>query len=225
MKKFLFLTLFLLTLFTSKAESYNTFSLSYENIQLWTGGKSLKTETDYLNGFGLQYNHGIGLGEKPMNIEVGLKLNFDFNYDSYKIITAKYKDTFFFMQMNIPISYIYNFTLSEKCRLAPYAGLDFNVNLIANNTLTDPNDVSVTNSLFKKQAYEGEEFSWINNKWKRFQMGWHIGLRFIYEKYYLGLEYGTEFMPIGSNTFKLNDEVYKYNTKTGNLSINLGYYF
>ena len=31
--------------------------------------------------------------------------------------------------------------------------------------------------------------------WNRFQMGWHIGAGLQYNAFYLGVEYGTDFIP------------------------------
>lgn len=77
-----------------------------------------------------------------------------------------------------------------------------------------------------------------NLTWKRFQMGWQIGVNFEYGRYCLGLEYGLDFLPAYSHKWKYSDEIYVpgagyvdvplvYNTRvnTGTFRLSLGYRF
>ncbi len=37
--------------------------------------------------------------------------------------------------------------------------------------------------------------------WNRFQMGWHVGVGFQYKPFYLGVHYGTDFIPAYKHKF------------------------
>ena len=45
-----------------------------------------------------------------------------------------------------------------------------------------------------------------DGQWKRFQLGWHIGVGATYKAFYLGLSYGTDFMELAK---KLNTSTFK----------------
>ena len=56
---------------------------------------------------------------------------------------------------------------------------------------------------YASRAYDDDEEDWgdyddyaADYKWKRFQMGWHIGARASYNSWTLGLRYGLDFMEI-----------------------------
>ena len=232
MKKILFLGLLGIIGVTAQAENYSTLSVSYDNTQLWYGDNrgndgglgaiGVDGNKSSLNGFGLQYNYGIGLGSKPMNIEVGLKWNMGFKSAS---ITENYYGDFYenkfstqFMRLSIPVSYIYHFHVNDMFAIAPYAGLDFRFNLLAKTKWKGYEDGELD--------YE-ESWSWFDKAEmgddvsKRFQMGWHVGVRFEVKKCFLGVEYGTDFMPFWTSKW----EGEKSHINTGNLAVSVGYKF
>lgn len=57
--------------------------------------------------------------------------------------------------------------------------------------------------------------------WNRFQMGWHIGVGVNFNKYYLGVQAGTDFIPFYSH----NSNGYKPKVNTVDCKISLGYTF
>lgn len=82
-EKFLFSVLLLCMGVPLNAENYSTLSVSYSNTQLLDGDNmgdkeelgfiGVELNSSSLKGFGLQYNYGIGLGSKPMSLEVRVK--------------------------------------------------------------------------------------------------------------------------------------------------------
>lgn len=226
----------------AEAQNYSLVALSYDNTQLWYGDnqgykKGLEamgheSNSASLNGFGIQYSYGIGITDKPMNIEVGVKWNMGFNGVTQKEgddgYSLEYKYRTQFMRLGIPVSYIYHIPVNDMFKIAPYAGIDFHFNLLAKTKITgtlsymgESESSDQTYNWFKKDGDEGVG----DNTFKRFQMGWHIGVRFEYKKLFLGVEYGTDFMPVMSTKVTYDDETYKSHINTGNLAINLGCYF
>lgn len=241
MKKVLLICALALGCAAAQAESYNLVSLSYDNTQLWFGSSD-NMENDglmmmghnsnsaSLNGFGIQYSRGIPLTSLPMNLEVGLKWSMGFNDKSYNETagsgTFKTSYSTSMMRLAIPVSYIYHFSVGNGFKVAPYAGLDFRFNLLMKTKVEES---------YGNQK-DSETFSWFSKKdmgfdnneslpTKRFQMGWHIGARLEWHKAFLGLEYGTDFMPFWSYKIEAGPFTYKNHINTGNFSLSLGYMF
>lgn len=61
--------------------------------------------------------------------------------------------------------------------------------------------------------------------WNRFQMGWHVGVGFQYKPIYLGVQYGTDFIPAYSHKYTYDGESETAKINTGNLKVTLGYVF
>lgn len=262
MKKVLLLGLLGVAAVAAQAENYSTVAISYDNTQLWYGDNfPVKSEfglstvgvagnSSSLNGFGLQYNYGIGLGDKPMNIEVGVKwsmgfLNKSYTYDEfiqnfnpedydgpYEVEgNSKYNTTM--MRVGIPVSYIYHFNINDDFAIAPYAGIDFKFNVLAKTKVKTDftykgydvyfDDYTIN---WMKGKYEGHDFEGVDDEYtkfekaKVFQMGWHVGVRAEWKKLFLGIEYGTDFMPFWSE--KYEGTSYKSHINTGNLAISVG---
>lgn len=230
--------------FSSSAENYSTIELSYDNTQIsankpkMLGGFGIdKGKSFSLNGVGLQYNYGIGVSRLPMNVEIGLKLSAGFNGKTLitngGIRENKYNTQL--IRLAIPVSYIYHIPVKDSFSIAPYVGLDFRFNLIANTKYSskflvpdgeggydieeeDDEDVDTGGSWFDKTKHG---FTTAN----RFQMGWHIGARFEFSKVFIGIEYGTDFIPFLSYTTKDGNKDKKNTFNTGNLAVGIGYKF
>ena len=71
-----------------------------------------------------------------------------------------------------------------------------------------------------EDAMDGDD-----NTWNRFQMGWHVGVGFQYKPIYLGVQYGTDFIPAYSHKYTYDGESETYKINTGNLKVTLGYVF
>ncbi len=64
-----------------------------------------------------------------------------------------------------------------------------------------------------------------DNTWNRFQMGWQVGVGVNYERYYLGVQVGTDFIPAYSHKFEYGGESVKCKVNTTNVKVSLGYTF
>lgn len=156
-----------------------------------------------LSGFGIEYTHGFGLGSN-MFIEGGLKFNMGFKKYSKEKVDLNYS----FSRLSIPVSYAYRFNCGDKLAFTPYAGLDFRFNLTGQSKLSY-GDEKETQNWFKKDDTDPT--------FKRFQMGWHIGVRAEYSRIFANVNFGTDFLPAWKY------EKYKYSTL--NFTFGLGYRF
>lgn len=206
---------------------YNLFGVSYDNTHL--SNKYGVFEDDKgagYNGFGLEYTHGFGLSHSlPMHIELGAKFNLGFyslsDKDSYGHYDYKYTFSSRLMRLSIPVSYAYSIAIGDNMAITPYIGLDFRFNLLANGTSKEEEylyDDFMDEDKYSWSFFDKEEMD--DETWQRFQMGWHIGVRFAIEKVFLGINYGTDFMPI----YKDPDSS-KYNVNSQNLAVTLGIRF
>lgn len=198
----------------ANAEGYNRVALSYD-MQHFSMNKEYtgtdKSEGRNLNGFGVAYTHGFGVAEN-MFVETGLGFNAGFGTES----EGDYKQKMQNMNFKVPVNYVYRFNVADGITIAPYAGINFKLNVATK--LRDEYDGQKGDwvSVFDKDKMEGDDFTW-----NRFQMGWQVGVGFSYAKYYLGIQYGTDFIPAYSHKF--DGGTPKVNSS--NLNIAVGYTF
>lgn len=212
--------------------SYNRISLSYENTGLTANkqfGDFIEDEDHIsMNGFGVQYLHGFSLSRKlPMFIEVGGKLSMVFGSndgeeveidDEYMKLQLKTQ----LMSLSVPVNYSYKFAINDKFAISPYVGLNFKLHLLGR--MKNHIDASID----IEDYIEDYEENWVNifsdddedgmgdsdYTFNRFQMGWHVGVGFQISKLYLGVQYGTDFIPAYS--YK------KAKVNSGNLAVSVG---
>lgn len=192
--------------------SYNIIGLSYDYTSL--NGKNFEfaeNKSMGLNGFGIEYIHGFSLSSTtPLFLELGAKLNMGFG----KATSPEDSESFVKVQnlrVNIPVSLAYRYSIGSNMAITPFVGLDFRVNVL-------------------NRANDGDEYGWYSlfdkdevgdDTWNRFQMGWHLGARFEYEKISLAVSGGTDFI----KAFSYKEDGYKSHVSTGNLAVTLGYRF
>lgn len=250
MKKFIMAAVLLsagVSMAVAQNSDYNRVGISYDNTSYsFNDLMKLDQEMDGVstNGVGINYIHGFSVSSSlPIFVETGLNLNFGFGS---KNIGAKEEEDGYWMQakykfqninLQVPVNFVYRFNVMDDFSIAPYVGLNFKLNLVSKDkTKFDHN--------FPSDAFDAEDMEWLDGKWRnlfnsneenmdgkdytwnRFQMGWHIGVGFQYKPFYLGVQYGTDFIPAYKHKFEYEgvpSETYKVNT--GNLKITLGYCF
>lgn len=222
---------------SAMAQDYNRVAISYDNTRYSAGG-DMKTimgdDKSYsTNGFGLNYIHGFSLSSSlPMFLEVGGNVNFNFYGKSERPEGAEndYKYQFQNINLQIPVNYTWRFNVVEDFTIAPYAGINFKFNFMQRDRFyydskdTSDDDKKWTNLMSDKE--DGGMGS-KDETWNMFQMGWQVGVNFQYSNWVLGVQYGTDFIPVRSHTFKgeEGEKDYKERINTGNLKLSVGYCF
>lgn len=164
--------------------AYNRISLSYRNVHFSAEGSGVS-----YNGGSFDYIHGFSVSKKlPIYVQTGASLGFTTKdtgsgaYGGYATI-------------DVPVSAAYRFEIpNTPLVLLPYLGLDFKGNIIGTSDVA-----SDTQEWFSKYDY------------RRFQLGWNLGVGLLYKKLYFGLGYGTDFIQIAK----------KVNTGTFQVSLGL----
>lgn len=186
--------------------AYNLVGISYTNIGL----DPEESSNISMNGFSIGYTHGFSISKKlPLFIETGVKFSLGIHsdseryYDDYEDYGFKATVTEKLASLSVPVNVAYKYSINDQFSIKPYLGLNVKVNVLGSTTY--------------KVDHEKETMNWYDNDndgyFKRFQMGWHIGVGAQYSKYYLGLDYGTDFI-------KLADEI-----SSGTFNLTLGYSF
>ncbi len=219
-------------------DPYDRFSLSYDNTHL---GANDKLEGYFngedamnLNGFGLEYIHGFSVSKTlPMFIETGIKFQIGFgsvSNDDYSV-SGYYGDIELIqkgqqMSFSVPVNFTYRFPLGDQMNIAPYFGLNFKIHALGrmkevakfeDDDLQDQWDDEYADEIKWYSVFDKKDMGDKDATWNRFQMGWHIGAGFSYKAFYVGLQYGTDFI----SAFKYK----KYAINTGNLAIKVGLNF
>lgn len=180
---------------------------------------------DYsLNGFTAGYTVDFNVASSmPLYVGTGIDWHFLFrsktynDSQTYNAITANVKTTF--INLTVPVNLSYMVPLTRKFSLTPQLGLDFRVQVYGNQKtkvnvpgakIASPADAAGFTAgsvnLFSRSQLG-------NDALRRFQLGWHAGLKLKYDSFVVGISYGTDFV-------KLRNEL-----GSSNLMVNLGYMF
>lgn len=233
MKKLFIAAAFIAATVSMNAQDYNRVALSYDYTGLGFNKEmdffgTEKAETIGQNGFGLNYAHGFGVATN-MFVEVGANVDFLFGSRTEKGNGEEAKFKTQNINLQVPVNYVYRFNIADGVSIDPYVGINFKLHF-TEKYKTDYKDLEDPEysrdgkwiSVFDKgeDAMDGKD-----NTWNRFQMGWQVGVGVNYERYYLGVQVGTDFIPAYSHKFEYGGESVKCKVNTTNVKVSLGYTF
>lgn len=206
---------------------YNRAELSYDNTS-YSFNKDMNSDDANFsaNGFGLNYLHGFKVSRTlPMYVEAGLNINFDFSCKNLaEIGNAKIDQKFQNINFQIPVNYTYHFHTGKGFTIAPYAGLNFKINAISRMKIAGSGDLDDIDGDYEDEwtnLLSEEDMGNKDATWNCFQMGWHVGVGAEFRKIYLGLQYGTDFIP----AYGYKEDDFNARINTGNFRLMVGYTF
>ena len=212
---------------------WNRVYVQYNPLKMKTDVSDVEDRS--FKGFTVGYSRGIHVAkELPLFVETGIGATVAFNTtdseDNEELGAYEYdlKQKTTLAYLSVPVNMAYKFTTGNgRLHITPYAGLTLKVNIVGKSKLELDTDEEVSSreekyfwerledygvrqeaNLFDKKEAGGKDA-----QWKRFQMGWQVGLGLTYNSLYVGVGYTSDFM-----------ELYK-KTKTGTATITLGYSF
>ena len=173
-------------------EGWGSFYVQYNPATFSVDGG---TDID-LSGVSIGYNRAFGISRSvPIYIATGLGVQYlwcsedailglDGDYD---FLYGRIKCHLVSLKLPVNLMYAYDFPNSD-ISVAPYVGLDFRYNVFGVSQETSEYS-SVWYNLFDDDDMYGNAF-------KRFQVGWHIGVNLNVNKVMLGVSYGSDFSEI-----------------------------
>lgn len=205
-------------------EDYNTIYLQ------WNPSSLVPKEGDSYSftGFSAGYNHAFSVSQNiPLYVEAGIGIQYSFwsgdTYFPYKMGERNYEEKIKdckikLLSAKVPLSIAYKFEIPNSfISIIPNAGIDLRFNFLAK--LNNDNWKESINLFDEDLSYlinEGGYDFKLRETWKRFQVGWHVGVNVMFNNtFMIGGSYGTDFTTIWN--------YFDCKMRTG--SITLGYCF
>lgn len=209
------------TVSKAPAEGWNTFYVQWNPM---TVAVDMKGADDLsVNAFSVGYNKAFGIAKgTPLFVEAGIGLQYMFKTDEepyedneemddygWQVSGDKYS----MLSAKVPVSLAYCWTLPNgKVDLIPNVGIDLRFNVFGKKNAQfevgskydgdekedyeEMNDSPADKNLFDKDDMGSKDATW-----KRFQIGWHIGVNARFnQRLLLGLSYGTDFSELCKKT-------------------------
>lgn len=184
---------------TVSSDGWSTLYLQYNPMTFDADGGDLD-----FTGFTFGFNRAISLSSStPLFIEVGGALtyayysededygyDYDYDYDyGYDYDGTEYKVNVW--SLKVPVSLTYDWQVADKISILPYAGLTFRYNLAGKYKVEYDGDEIDAN------LFDDDEMG--DSAFKRFQIGWQIGVNAKFNKFLVGLSYGSDFSEIADD--------------------------
>ena len=173
------------------------------------------------HGVSLGYIYGANIVDSlPLYLEFGGNFQYSFGKEESEDDYASYKYKLNMYSLNVPVNLAFRFGFNDnKVEITPYLGLNFRVNLAANmkeeyemvEDYYGESSGSSDENLFDSDEERGDIF-------KRFQVGFNVGVNFAFSGFNIGVGYTTDFNKICSAL----DE---YDGKLGVTTISVGFAF
>ena len=200
----------------ASTDGWGTFYVQYNPVKM-----SYKDDDDdnlSFKGFSVGYDHAFSVSKSiPLFVEAGLGLQYLTYKDEEDDEYYSYEDKVNMLSLKVPVSLVYRWDIpGGKVSLMPFAGIALRFNVMGKKTMTesygDGDSEEEEIDLFDKDDAE-EYFGDEDYAWKRFQMGWQIGVKASISNFVLGVSYGGDFSEITEDA------------KLKTTSITLGYRF
>lgn len=204
---------------SSSSEGWSTFFVQYNPSKAVidvSGAEDLS-----FNGLTVGYSKAFAIAPgTPAYLEAGLAVQYSFatwNWKDdlkwYSITGADPDEKFTMFSAKVPVSLTYVIDLpNSSISLAPFAGVDFRLNAFGSmkteknvkSGYNEPDDDAWENQFgikVKKDMFDKKDMGSEDATFKRFQLGWHIGVNAYFNKqYFIGVSYGSDFSEIRKKT-------------------------
>ena len=154
-----------------------------------------KGDDQSFTGLSLGFSEAFGIAQSlPLFVECGLGLQYSFYSED---IEGYYEDCTMKVSMfsvKAPVNLVYKYCIpNSNIALCPYAGVNLRFN-VSGKEKYDYGDDEDEYNLFDEDDMD-------DYAWKRFQIGWQIGAKVMFNKSFtLGVSYGTDFSEICEKT-------------------------
>lgn len=177
---------------SSTAEGYNSVWVGYAPTTIKSTG-GLDVSISGINTFSFGVLHTAPLPNTPLLWEVGANLEYAHKKGSFILSDDATLNVF---AIKVPLNIVYALPLSDGIMAYPFLGL--NARGYLTGTLKEKDwddDVYYTVNIFSNDEddMDGDAF-------KRFSLGYQLGLRVGFSKYFASISYGGDFVKIAEDT-------------------------
>lgn len=197
---------------------FNTFDFTYSPVTFKEGNDNTSRETE-MNAVSLNWAQArVITPAYPIYLQYGVGLQYSWDTETDSSEDDDYyewssKATTSFLTAVIPVNVMYCFNVPQtSIALMPYAGLNLHGHILgqySSKTTYDGETESNKINFFSKDDM-GED-----NTYSRIGLGWQIGAKVAYNKYFFGIAYQG---PI-TNLYKKDE--YKLNSSQVNISVGI----
>ena len=217
-------------------DGWGTFYLQWNPSSIKVDMKNVDDQS--FTGFSVGYNRAFNIVKNtPLFLEAGAALQYSFYTEDNDDENAPEVKVNFF-SAKIPVSLMYKFDIpNSNVSLVPFAGVDFRFNISGKKKIEYENDEYDDDDDYYNgygYGYDDDDYDYPSDRsnkkdldlfdkkdmgskdatWKRFQVGWHIGLNaHLGSNFLLGVSYGSDFSELCKKT------------KIGTTSVTVGYRF
>lgn len=184
-------------------------------------------QSDNEKSFPLQ--HGISLGyiyganivdSLPLYLEFGGNFQYSFGKEEDENDYASNTCKLNMYSLNVPVNLAFRFGFNDnKVEITPYLGLNFRVNLAGNiKTETEYESDYADSDTTDRKLFDDSDEEMGKSAFKRFQVGFNVGVNLAFSGFNIGIGYTTDFNKICSASDK-------YDGKLGVTTISVGFAF
>lgn len=206
----------LLTILTSSISLWgqniqsNSIDLTYSPVTLKASGNGTSISAS-MDAFSANWAQTMSLTDtQPIFLQYGAGLQYAWGGDKETSYGTTFKNTISFLTAKIPVNVLYRLDIpNTEYAFVPYFGINLQGHILGQATYSYNNVSETTNYFSKDDMGEG--------RYNRFVVGWQIGARLTYQRYFLGIAYEG---PI-TNLYKENNV--KLNMSQINLSLGFSF--
>lgn len=197
----------------------------YDRITAGYEAMFLNEDMPTLDGINLQYIHGFRVANESLFVEIGVGVTYntknvykggishDYMNNSYNIFLYSHKGSINSLSVRIPVNLSYKVNIGDKFSILPYTGVYFKVNPI----------FDMYNYVASYDEQKGSFCLIDKDENKFFQAGWQIGTGFTLSKFYVGIQYGIDFLPKATiSKYTEYDKNSRINLKSSQLLVSIG---
>lgn len=210
-------------------DGWSSIWVEYNPVKIKIDSKEADDES--ATGLSFGYSQAFPITQSmPLLLELGLGLQYTFNTNDDDVIIYYYDDdgdivdyekpddaelktTLF--SAKIPVNLIYAFQIpNSSVKLLPFVGANLRYNISGKRKYSFEGDEEWDDDELEMDVFDKKDMGSSKATWKRFQLGWNIGVKAQFGKNFLvGLSYGNDFSELAKKT------------KMQTTSITLGYTF
>lgn len=166
-----------------------------------------------VTGFSFGYTKGFSISNSiPLFVETGINGLYGFHKDEEGDDEESYEVKSTLFSLNIPVNLAYKFSIpNSNITIVPFLGINLKGNIIGKEKLTYSYDGESEEEEYN--FFDKDDMGSDDATWKRFQIGWQIGVGANFNQLYVGLSYGKDITELCKKT------------KIATTSITLGYNF